>query len=94
LNQSASFVIETRGAEMIWKTSQKQTRVKPKPRVKLELLGLAPREELVVSIEEIRRQGLMLADRSIGQGSRPVPPPAPPAPGSRPGSKLGKKARA
>lgn len=56
---------------MVWKTSPKPTRVKPKQKVRLEVLGLAGPEPSAVSIEEIRRQGLMLAGRSVGPSYRP-----------------------
>lgn len=58
---------------MIWRRPQKQTRVKPKRRIKLDDLGLSLREKAVVPIEEIRRQGMMLAGRTVGHGARTRP---------------------
>lgn len=58
---------------MIWRRPQKQTRVKPKRRIKLDNLGLSLREKAVVPIEEIRRQGMMLAGRTVGHGARTRP---------------------
>jgi len=55
---------------MIWRASQKHARVKPKQKIKLEHLGLAPLEQPEVPIEEIRRQGMMLAGRTVGHGVR------------------------
>ena len=57
---------------MIWRRLHQQRRVKPKHKVKLENLGLGTREELTVSMEEIRRQGLLLAGQPFGQGVRPI----------------------
>lgn len=55
---------------MIWRRLHQQKRVKPKHRVKLERLGLAAQEQLTVPMEEIRRQGILLAGLPFGQGIR------------------------
>jgi hypothetical protein len=57
---------------MIWRRLHQQKRVKPKHKVKLENLGFATREELNVPMEEVRRQGMLLAGQPFGQGVRPV----------------------
>ena len=60
---------------MTWTRFRQETRVKPKRKIRRELLG--PRvpaiERAIVPMEEIRRQGMMLAGRTLGQGVRSRP---------------------
>ena len=58
---------------MIWRRLHQQKRVKPKHKVNLENLGLVAREQLTVPMDEIRRQGMLLAGPTPGQGVRPRP---------------------
>jgi hypothetical protein len=59
---------------MAWRRSLQHKRVKPKRKVKLERLGLRALEQPVVSMDEIRRQGLLLAGRTLGPSIRPQHP--------------------
>lgn len=56
---------------MVWRRSLQHKRAKPKRKVKLERLGLGALEQPVVSMDEIRRQGLLLAGRTLGLSVRP-----------------------
>jgi hypothetical protein len=46
---------------MVWRQLHQAKRMKPTPRIKLQKLGLPARKHAVTPIEEIRRQGRMLA---------------------------------
>lgn len=55
---------------MVWRRSLQHKRVKPKRKIKLERLGLGALEQPVISMDEIRRQGMLLAGRSLGHSVR------------------------
>ncbi len=67
---------------MVWRRSLQHKRAKPKRKVKLERLGLGALEQPVVSMDEIRRQGLLLAGRTLGLSIR-LQHPAPSRPSVR-----------
>ncbi len=65
---------------MVWRRSQQHKRAKPKQKIKPERLGLRALEQPVVSMDEIRRQGLLLAGRTLGLSNPSQhPPPSRPA---------------
>lgn len=57
---------------MAWKRLRQQKHVKPRLKIRWEQLGLATpaKERPTIPMEEIRRQVMMLAGRSLGQGVR------------------------
>ncbi len=60
---------------MAWKRLRQHKRAKPKQKIKWEQwgLGLSAKEQPTIPMEEIRRQGMMLAGRALGQGVRSRP---------------------
>jgi hypothetical protein len=65
---------------MVWRQLHQAKRMKPTPRIKLQKLGLPARKHSVTPIEEIRRQGRMLAgspaDHAKALAQAPSIPPA------------------
>jgi hypothetical protein len=65
---------------MVWRQLHQAKRMKPTPRIKLQKLGLPARKHAVTPIEEIRRQGRMLAgspaDHAKALAQAPSIPPA------------------
>lgn len=61
---------------MAWKRLRQEKRVKPSRKIKWEQLGLGSlaKDMPTVPMEEIRRQGMMLAGRALCQGVRSRPP--------------------
>lgn len=60
---------------MAWKRLRQHKRTKPKQKIKWEQwgLGMSAKERPTTPMEEIRRQGLLLAGRALGQGVRSRP---------------------
>jgi hypothetical protein len=65
---------------MVWRQLHQAKRMKPTPRIKLQKLGLPARKHSATPIEEIRRQGRMLAgspaDHAKALAQSPSIPPA------------------